>query len=94
MENKKISQITGFCEKTVKSVKKRLDEEDITSLFKIGGGGRKSKYAEVEASIVDEMNRNQYHSRQQIVDMIYEKHGLKVSVSAVGKLLKKMELNA
>jgi transposase len=84
-----ISQLTGFCSKTVKSVQKRLREGDISGLFKIGGGGRKSKTADVEKAIIDEINTNQYHSRQQIADMIFEKHGIKVSVNAVGELLKK-----
>ena len=95
MEISQIARLTGCCDKTVKAVKKRLSEQDIRNLLKLnGGGGRKSKYAEVEESIVNEINQNQYHSRQQIADMIYEKYGLNVSVSAVGKLLKKMALNA
>lgn len=91
--NEQIAELTGFCNKTVKSVQKRLSEGDISGLFKIGGGGRKSKTADVEKAIVDEINNNQYHSRQQIADMIFEKHGIKLSVNAVGELLKKMESN-
>lgn len=91
--NEKIAEMTGFCDKTVKSVQKRLNEGDINGLFKVGGGGRKSKTADVEKAIVDEINNNQYHSRQEIADMIYEKHGITLSVNAVGELLKKTGLN-
>jgi transposase len=87
--NEQVAQMTGFCNKTVKSVQKKLTEGEVNVLFKIGGGGRKRKTAYVEQAIVDEINTNQYHSRQQIADMIFEKHGIKLSVNAVGELLKK-----
>ena len=87
--NEQIAQLTGFCAKTVKTIQKKLNEGNIRDLFKISGGGRKSKIADVEAEIVDEINNNQYHSRQQIADMIFEKYGIKLSVNAVGELLKK-----
>lgn len=92
--NEQIAELTGFCMKTVKTVQKKTSEDDISGLFKIGGGGRKSKTADVEEAIVEEINSNQYHSRQQIADMIFEKHGIKISVNAVGELLKKMASNA
>jgi transposase len=88
------AEISGFCTKTVKSIQKKLNENDLSSLFKIGGGGRKSKTADVEKAIIEEITTNPYHSRQQISDMIYEKHGIKLSVNAVGELLKKTKLNA
>jgi len=89
MPIEQIAQLTGFCGKTVKLVRKKLREGGICDLFKVGGGGRKSKTADVEQAIVDEINTNQYHSRQQIADMILEKHGIRLSVNAVGELLKK-----
>jgi transposase len=89
-----IAQLTGFCTKTVKAVQKNIDDGKIDELFKIRGGGRKSKIAGVEEAIIEEINNNQYHSRQQISDMILEKYGIKLSVNAVGAFLKKMGLNA
>ena len=91
--NEQVVKLTGFCDKTVKKVQKKLSEGNTIDLFKISGGGRKRKTADVEAAIADEINNNQYHSRQQIADMIFEKHGIKLSVSAVGELLKKTALN-
>jgi transposase len=91
--NGQAAQMTGFCNKTIKSVQKKLIEGEINDLFKINGGGRKSKTADVEQAVAGEINSNQYHSRQQIADMIYEKHGIKISVNAVGELLKKMKSN-
>lgn len=71
------------------SKKSKMDEGKTEELFKISGGGRKSQTSGIEDSIVEEINRNQYHSRQQISDMIFEKYGVKLSVSAVGDFLKK-----
>jgi transposase len=88
-----IESLTGFCSKTIKSVQKNLTKDGIDGLFKISGGGRKSKTKDVEKEIVDEINTNQYHSRQQIADMILEKYGIKISLSAVGELLKKTKLS-
>ncbi len=88
-----VAQLTGFCSKTVKKVQNNLNKGNIQDLFKIGGGGRKSKTAGLEQAITDELNNNQYHSRQQIADMILEKHGIKLSARAVGELLKKTALN-
>ena len=87
------AQISGFCEKTVKSIKKKMDSNELSILFVINGGGRKSPLADFESAIIDEINQNAYYTRQQIADMIFEKHGIKVTPQAVGKLLKKKELS-
>ena len=48
------------------------------------GSGRKSKCAGIEEAIVEELETNNYHTRQQIADMIEEKFQVKLSCSAVG----------
>ena len=83
------ARISGFCEKTVKSIKKRLESNEVDTLFVISGGGRKSPLEDFESAIIDEINQNAYHTKQQIADMIFDKHGIKVTPQAVGKLLKK-----
>ena len=82
-------RLSGFCEKTVKTIKKKLESNEVDILFVVSGGGRKSPLADFESAIIDEMNRNAYYTKQQIADMIFEKHGVKVTPQAVGKLLKK-----
>ena len=94
IECRQVAEMTGFCGKTVKMIQTRLNDGEIKGLLKIGGGGRKSKTADVEEEIIKEINNNQYHSRQQIADMIYEKHGIKLSVTSIGDFLKKTKLNA
>jgi len=94
MERSQVVEITGFCDKTVKMIQTKLSKGEIKGLLKIGGGGRKSKTADVEEEIINEINNNQYHSRQQIADMIYEKYGIRLSITSIGDLLKKTKSNA
>jgi transposase len=84
-----VAEIAGFCDKTVKSISKNMSSDNFDSLFMIRGGGRKGKLTNIEKAIVDEVENGEYHSKQQVVDMIQEKHGLKTSLAAVGRLLKK-----
>ena len=58
-------------------------------MFHVAGGGRKRKLAGIEGAIVDAINNGTFHSHQQIADMIQEKHGVKVSLPVIGRLLKK-----
>jgi len=83
------ARISGFCEKTIKTIKKKLESSEVDALFVVSGGGRKSPLADFESAIIDEINQNAYYTKQQIADMIFEKHGIKVTPQAVGKLLKK-----
>jgi len=71
-----------------------VDFGEIDNLFKVGGGGRKRKLENVEETIIAEIEKNDYHSHQQIADMIQEKHGIKVSLKSVERLLKKTKSNA
>jgi len=87
------ARISGFCEKTVASVKKKLDSNELDILFVINGGGRKSPLAEFEADIMHEITDNAYYTKQQIADMVFEKYGIRVTQQAIGKLLKKRGLN-
>lgn len=88
--NVRITELTGLCDRSVRSLKKAVGTGETESLFTVGGGGRNPKLAkDVAESIVEEIENNNYHSRQQIADMILEKYNIKVSLPAVGRLLKK-----
>ena len=64
-----------------------MREEDVAKLLSIkSGSGKKSKTFEFEAEILKEIEKNNYHTRQQIADMIKEKFHIQISVSAVGRL--------
>ncbi len=85
-----IAKITDISERSVRSYGKAIREGNTNSLLKLKGGrGRKGKAADVETEIIKEVEKGNYHTRQQIVDMIKEKFHIYMSVYAVGRLLKK-----
>jgi transposase len=88
-----ITELTGLCGQSVRTLRKSLVSGDIDSLFHVGGGGRKAKLIDAEDFIIKEINSNNYHSHQQIADMIQEKYGIKVSLPVISRLLKKKGLN-
>ena len=71
-------------------LKKAINDGNTDALFVVGhGSGRAGKARGFESAIAEELEKNNYHTRQQIADMILEKFDIKMSVSTVGKLLKK-----
>ena len=89
LSDSRVAELIGLCGKTVHTLKEGLEGGELDSMFHVSGGGRKRKLADVEGSIVEEINSNNYHSHQQIGDMIHEKYGIKVSLPVIGRLLKK-----
>jgi transposase len=88
-----ITELTGLCGQSIRTLRKSLVGGDIDRLFHVGGGGRKRKLIDAEDSIIKEINSNNYHSHQQIADMIQEKYGIKVSLPVISRLLKKTGSN-
>ena len=85
----RVAELLGLCGKSVRAIKKGLEDGAIDDMFHIAGGGRKRKLGDAEESIIEEISNNNYHSHQQIADMIQEKYGIKVSLPVIGRLLKK-----
>ena len=86
----RVSELTGQCDRTTQNLITSMKTETTERLLSIkGGSGRRSKTAGLETEIVAEVEKGNYHTRQQIADMIEEKFNIHLSVSAVGKLLKK-----
>jgi transposase len=89
-----VTELTGLSDRSVRSLRKRLEEDDTNGIFLIMSGGNvKGKLADYETAIVEEIEKGSYTTRQQIVDMIYEKHGIKTSLTAISNLLKKTASN-
>ena len=85
-----VTELTGLCDRSARGLLKSMQGQDASALLSIkAGSGRKSKAAGLEEEIVAEIEKDNYHTRQQIADMIKEKFHVSLSVSAVGKLLKK-----
>ena len=53
------------------------------------GGGRSAKASGLEEQILAEIEAGNYHTRQEIADMILEEFHIKMSRTSVGRLLKK-----
>jgi len=88
--NASIIEATGLSDRSIWTLKKAINSGNIDNLFTAGhGSGRIGKAKGFESAIAEELEKNNYHTRQQVADMIFEKFGIKMSVSAVGKLLKK-----
>lgn len=89
MPDSQVTSLTGYCDKSVRTLRKALGNGETAGLFHVGGGGRHSKLIDVEEAIIKEINQNSYHSHQQIADMVQDKFKIKVSPSAIHRLLKK-----
>ncbi len=94
MPVKNAMALTNQSERTMWTLKKGMQEKSVSELMEIkSGNGRKSKFSDIEEEVIAEIESNNYHTRQEIADMIEEKFHLKVSRSAVGRLLKKTASN-
>jgi transposase len=88
--NARITEITGMSDRSIWRLKDTMTKGNLDELFTTGYGiGRPGKAKGIESEIAEELEKNNYHTRQQVADMIQEKFGISMSVSAVGKLLKK-----
>lgn len=86
----RVTELSGLCDRSTRGLVKSMREEDPAGLLAIKrGSGKKSKTASFEGEIIAEIEQNNYHTRQQIADMIQEKFHVQVSVATVGRLLKK-----
>jgi transposase len=89
--NERVTELTGLCDRSVRSLRKALETGETESLFHVGGGGNKSKLAGFEAAIIEEIESGSYTNRQQIADMIQERYGIKVCLNTISNLLKKRD---
>ena len=86
----RVTEISGVCDRSVRGLRKSLEEGKINELLTLKNGtGSRSKTKEIEDEIIAEVEKNNYHTRQQIADMIEEKFHVRISVTAVANLLKK-----
>ena len=91
--NSRITELTGLCDKSVRTLEKCIELGEHDTLFHVGCVGSKSKLSDIETEIINEINKNDYHSQQQIADMVLEKFGIKVTRSTISRLLKKTALS-
>ena len=89
LPNERVTELTGLCDRSVRSLRKLLEAGETESLLHVGGGGVQSKLAGLETAIVEEIETGSYTSRQQIADMIQNKYGIKVCLNTISNFLKK-----
>ena len=83
-------RLAGLSERSLWSLKKKMREVPVAELMVIkSGNGRKRKTSGIEEEILAELECNNYHTRQEIADMVEEKFHVRISRSSVGRLLKK-----
>lgn len=86
--------LTGLSERSLWSLKKSIRETPVAELMVIkSGSGRKAKTKGLEEQILTELDSHNYHTRQEIADMIEEKFHVCISRSTVGRLLKKTDFD-
>ena len=86
----RVVELSGLCERSVRELKRAMAEKDVSGLLTLkNGSGSRSRTKGLEDEIIAEVERGNYHTRQQIADMIEDKFHIKVSVTAVARLLKK-----
>jgi transposase len=85
----RITELTGLCDRSVRTLRKKLEEGETDGIFQVRGGGGKSKLEDFETVIANEIETGSYTNRQQIADMIHEKYGVKVSLNTINNFLKK-----
>ena len=86
-----IREATGLSAGSLHAFRKILGSGNIDGLFVVGyeRSGKAPKTKGFEEAITDELNRNSYRTRQQIADMILDRFGISLSVTAVARFLKK-----
>lgn len=91
----RVTELTGLCDRSVRELRKSIKDGELgDDLFSVSGGGRKGKMKDIEELIIEKVDNNSYHTHQEIADMVYADHGIKVHRTAVGRLLKKTKSGA
>jgi hypothetical protein len=74
ISNARITAETGLSDRSIWRAKKAINSGNIDDLFMVGhGSGRNGNAKGFETAIVEELEKNNYHTRQQVADMILEK---------------------
>ena len=90
----RIRELVGLSDRSIQSAGRAVRDGSIGSILAHKKtSGRKRKTVNVEEQIFAELENGNYHSRQQIADMIKEKFKITVSLSAVRRFLKKTDLS-
>ncbi len=82
--NENIAALTGMCIRSVRALRKTMEEEESTAnLFVIKPGfGRKRKTDGIEEQVWAELDTGAYTTNKQVVEMLKEKGDASVNLAA------------
>ncbi|SEH31202.1 helix-turn-helix domain-containing protein [Selenomonas sp. KH1T6] len=91
MGNAEIVALTGMCIRSVRALRKTMEEQEPTSeLFTIKpGSGRKKKTEGVEEQVWAELDTGNYCTNKAVANMLKEKFGIEASVNLASRLVKR-----
>ena len=91
MGNEEIVALTGMCIRSVRALRKTMEEQEPTSeLFTIKpGSGRKKKLKGIEEQVWVELDTGSYRTNKAVADMLKEKFGIDASVNLASGLVKR-----
>ena len=90
----RVVALSGVCDSTVRRLLKCLKGGETDDLLTLRtGSGSRSKTKGLESEILEEIEKNNYHTQRQIADMIKEKFGVTLSLTSVANFLKKTASN-
>ncbi|MBQ7497242.1 MAG: hypothetical protein IJU00_05350 [Selenomonas sp.] len=94
MGNEEIVALTGMCIRSVRALRKTMEEQEPTSeLFAIkSGSGRKKKTEGIEEQVWAELDTGKYSTHKAVADMLEEKFGIKASVNLAARLVKRWKM--
>ena len=91
MGNEEIVELTGMCIRSVRALRKTMEEQEPTSeLFAIKpGSGRKRKTDGIEEQVWAELDSGKYRTHKEVAVMLEEKFGIKASVNLAARVVKR-----
>ena len=91
MGNEEIVALTGMCIRSVRALRKTMEEQEPTSdLFAIKpGSGRKRKTEGIEEQVWAELDSGKYRTHKEVAEMLEEKFGIKASVNLAARVVKR-----
>ena len=91
MGNEEIVALTGMCIRSVRALRKVMEEQEPSSeLFAIKpGSGRKRKTEGIEERVWAELDTGKYDTHKEVAEMLEEKFGIKASVNLAARLVKR-----
>ena len=89
LRNEEVTRLTGLCIRSVQTLRKLMKESEATTeIFNIKqGSGRRKKTEGIEDEIFAVLDKEDYKTYQQVVDMLKEKFGIVATRQLASRLV-------